>query len=111
MTDRYRDKTKRAVVTSKSFRMSEQELEQRLQELKAYKLAPSGGTRARLVLARGERLFEQLLGEERRKAAEVIQWLQRVLAEQNDQQITRSLREAEKIFDRLEGIEPSDKGE
>lgn len=111
VTDCYRETTKRTVVTSKYLRMSEQELEQRLKELKAYKLAPCGGTKARLVMARGERLFEQLLGEDRREAADVLRWLQEILSKQNDQQIAKSLQKAEEIFDRLEGIVSLDEEE
>ncbi len=106
VTDRYQNKTERAVVTSRNFRLSEQELEQRLKELNTYKLASSGGIRTRLVLARGERLFAQLLGDERREIVEVMQRLEKIMNEQNDQKIANSLREAEAVFDRLEGLEP-----
>lgn len=106
VTDRYQNRTERVVVTCKTLRLSEQELKQRLQELNAYKLAPSGGIRTRLVLERGERLFAQLSGEERKEIAKVLQRIEESMREQNDQLIANRLREAEAIFDRLDDWKP-----
>lgn len=38
------------------------EVERRLRELEVYKMMPPGGIRASLVLAGGDRLFAELLG-------------------------------------------------
>lgn len=46
-------------MSSDQFRLREEELKRRVEEMKSYKLAPPGGIRTKLVLARGERLFVQ----------------------------------------------------
>jgi len=103
VTDRNQKKTIKKVLTSEQIRLSEKELEKRLAELKRYKLTSSGGVRAKLLLARGERMFAQLLGEQRQEVAQIMQWLQERLDKQNDQEIVNSLKEAEAALDRLEG--------
>lgn len=90
------------VLTCTSLRLSEEELNCRLEELRAYKLMPAGGIRAKLALARGERLFTQLTGIRRMQAADAMAKLQNAIASQNDQQIANCLRTVEEIFDRLE---------
>ena len=90
------------VLTCTSLRLSEEDLNRRLEELRAYKLMPSGGIRAKLALARGERLFTQLTGIRRMQAADAMAKLQNAIAGQNDQQIANCLRTVEEIFDRLE---------
>ena len=90
------------VLTCTSLRLSEEELNRRLEELQAYKLMPSGGIRTKLALARGERLFTQLTGIRRMQAADAMAQLQNAIAGQNDQQIANCLRMVEEIFDRLE---------
>lgn len=96
---------KNAVLTDSQCRLTAEELEDRLKELMAYKIAPPGNARARLALARGERLFAELLGEQRRLAAKVLEQLQKAIYSQNDQQIANAVKEAERAFDRLEGMD------
>lgn len=102
VTDYYQKKTIKKVLTSEQIRLSKEELEKRLEELKRYKLTSSGGIRAKLLMARGERMFTQLLGEQRQEVAQIMQWLQERLDKQNDQEIVKSLKEAEAALDRLE---------
>lgn len=94
---------KQVVLTNSSMRMSEEELQKRLKELAAYKLAPAGDIRVKYALARGERLFAQAMGERRRGIAEVMGRLQEAVSTQNDQKIANCVREVEEIFDFLEG--------
>lgn len=96
---------KNAVLTDSKCRLTDDELEAHLKELMAYKIAPPGSARTRLALARGERLFAELLGERRRLAAETLEQLQKTVYAQNDQQIANAVKEAEKAFDQLEGID------
>lgn len=96
------ERTKRVVLTSENLRLSEEEINRRLEELQAYKLLPCGGIRVKMVMARGERLFSQTLGSRRKMVSVVMQKVQEAVAGQNDQQIARCLKEAEEIFDRLE---------
>lgn len=93
---------KRKVLTSENLRLSEEELNRRLEELRTYKLMPCGGIRTKMVLARGERLYAQLLGARRQQVAMVMQQIQQAVGSGNDQQIAKCLKEADEIFDRLE---------
>ncbi|MCI8865027.1 MAG: molecular chaperone HscC [Lachnospiraceae bacterium] len=106
VTDHGSKQVKKKVLTSNSLRMSEAEVEQRLKQLQAFKLAPPGGIRTKLVLARGERLFSQLLGVRRQAVSHAMEQLQSVLQSQNDQQIANALIATEAVFDQLEGVCP-----
>ncbi|MCI9183859.1 MAG: molecular chaperone HscC [Lachnospiraceae bacterium] len=106
VTDHGSKQVKKKVLTSNSLRMSEAEVEQRLKQLQAFKLAPPGGIRTKLVLARGERLFSQLLGVRRQAVSHAMGQLQSVLQSQNDQQIANALIATEAVFDQLEGVCP-----
>lgn len=94
---------KQLVLTSDCVRMNEEEKKRRLKELEDYKLAPSGDIRVKYVLARGERLFAQSMGERRQAVAGAMGKLQEAIGAQNDQRVANCVREAEELFDFLEG--------
>lgn len=96
------ERTKRKVLASENLRLSEEEIERRLEELRTYKLMPCGGIRTKMVMARGERLFSQTLGARRQQVVIMMQKIQQAVASRNDQMIARCLKEAEEVFDRLE---------
>lgn len=102
--DRQLKQMKRKVLTSESVRLSEEELNRRLEELQAYKMMPCGGIRTKVVLARGERLFAQMTGARRQQVVLVMQKIQQTIVSGNDQEMRRCLKEAQEIFDRLEGL-------
>ncbi len=104
VTDHQKKQVRKKMLASDHLRMSQEELDERLEALQSYKLMPPGGIRTRLVLARGERLFAQLLGPRRQQAADAIQMIHNALLTQNDQQIINCLKAAQEIFDRLEGL-------
>lgn len=103
LTDHNQNKKEQRLLTTGNIRVSEEEVRRRTEELQVYKLVPPGGMRTKLVLARGERLFRQLLGEKRKAAASVMEQLQRALNDRNDQQLIKLMKEAEAVFDELEG--------
>lgn len=82
--------------------MSEEELNERLAEMKKLKTQPIGGERVRLVMARGERLFKELTGSEREIAAMGLRRLNEALSTQNDQLINHVRKEISELFDKLE---------
>lgn len=104
VTDHQMKRMKRKVLTSEKVRMSEEEINRRLEELQAYKLMPRGGIRAKVVMARGERLFSQFLGARRQEIATVMQQIQKAIAGENDKQLAECLEWATKVFDRLEEL-------
>ena len=91
------------VLTSGMPRIGAGEMGKRVEELKAYKLAPPGDARTKLVLERGERLFVQTLGESRKMVSEIMGRLHQAIGTQNDQRVINCIKEAEKLFDALEG--------
>lgn len=102
VTDHQMNQKKRKVLTSEKLRMSEEEINRRLEELQAYKLMPCGGIRTKMIMARGERLFAQLLGARRQQAAMAMQQIEMAVMSRNDQQISKALKEAKEVFDWLE---------
>lgn len=96
------EQTKRKVLVSENLRLSEEELDRRLEELRAYKLMPRGGIRLKMVMARGERLFSQTLGQRREEVAAIMQQIQKAVAGGNDKQLAECLEWATEVFDRLE---------
>lgn len=105
VTDFLKKQKRQETFTSESSRMSPEELERRLEELQAYKMLPPGGIRTRLALARGERLFAELCGEQRKVVAQVMEGLQEAIyLGRSDQQMLKMCREAQEIYDRLERI-------
>lgn len=103
VTDLDQGTKEQAILSSGQSRLQKEELERRVEEMKSYKLAPPGGIRTKLALARGERLFAQLTGERRRMVGEVMGRLHVTMSTQNDQEIANCLKEAEAAFDFLEG--------
>lgn len=96
------ERMKRKVLASENLRLSEAEIERRLEELRTYKLMPHGGIKVKMVLARGERLYSQMIGARRQQVAMMLQRIQRTVAEGDNQAINGCLREAQTLFDRLE---------
>lgn len=96
------EQTERKVLVSENLRLSEKELECRLEELRQYKLMPRGGIKLKMVMARGERLFSQTLGQRRASVAVMMQRIQEAVAMGDDRQIAECLKAAEEVFDRLE---------
>ena len=103
VTDLQQNIKKRKLLATGGIRVPEEEVEKRAQKLKAYKLVPPGGIRTKLVLARGERLFEELLGERRKAVAAILEQLQEAMNGRNDPQLVKLMKEAEALFDELEG--------
>lgn len=96
------EQTKRKVLVSENLRLSEEEIERRLEVLRTYKLMPRGGIRVKMVMARGERLYSQTLGARRQEIAAMLRQIQEAVADGDDRQLTECLRAAEDVFDRLE---------
>lgn len=100
--DRLKEERSVTVLAGGNGRMSEEELNERLAEMKKLKTQPIGGERVRLVMARGERLFKELTGSEREIAAMGLRRLNEALSTQNDQLINHVRKEISELFDKLE---------
>ncbi|GIN22715.1 molecular chaperone HscC [Siminovitchia fordii] len=93
---------KSVVIEQNAGDLTKQEIEARLKELENIKIHPRDRTENRLLLAKGERLYEEILGEEREKIAFLLRQFERVLMTQNEKEIKK----AAKLFnEQLETIE------
>jgi molecular chaperone HscC len=79
-----------------------EEVARRLRELQALKIHPRDEMENRALLARGERLFEESLGEERRRVAALLARFEAVLAAQDRREVKRAREELALELDRLE---------
>lgn len=82
--------------------MDENEARRRLAELQALKIHPRDQEENRLLLARGERLWEEALGEDRDTIRQVVERFGETLASQEAGRIARMRRRCEKALDRVE---------
>ncbi|GIO31550.1 MULTISPECIES: molecular chaperone HscC [Paenibacillus] len=79
-----------------------EQIQARLEELKHLKIHPRDRSENRLLLARGERLYEESLNERREYIAELIMAFERVLATQNEQEIKKKAAQFKQQLDSLE---------
>ena len=93
---------KREIIQQNAGNLTEKEIEARLLELKEIKIHPRDRTENRLLLAKGERLYEELLGDKRKKVSILLQQFETVLASQNDKKIKEA---AIVLKEHLESIE------
>ncbi|MDR2737150.1 MAG: Hsp70 family protein [Gracilibacteraceae bacterium] len=75
--------TKKIIIEQNPGQMSPQEIEDRLTELAALKIHPRDEEMNKLLLARGERLYEENLGDERLYVAQCIETFERALHTQD----------------------------
>ena len=90
------------VLVGKGSGLTEEQAKQRLTELEKLKIHPREQEENRLLLAKGERLWEEALGEDREKIAQVVQMFGQALASQEQGRIVRARARVKEILDRLE---------
>ena len=82
--------------------MSEEEIEERLKELSYLKIHPRDKEENKLLLAKGERLYEESFGEARRTIDMYLRDFEETLDKQNKHDIEVSAEELKKFFDIVE---------
>jgi len=82
--------------------LTEQEIAQRLEALEKIKVHPRDRVEQRMLLARAERIYQQLRGSQREWLGQQIMAFERVLDSQDDRQIAPQKRNFAEL---LEGIE------
>ncbi|KJV37380.1 Hsp70 family protein [Luteibacter yeojuensis] len=93
---------KRLVIESGQAHMSPEEIARRLEVLSVLKIHPRDTLENRTLLARAERLYEQLLGEAREHVGQMIARFEQVLATQDPRLIAR---DAAQFRDALKAVE------
>ncbi|MDF2845202.1 MAG: molecular chaperone HscC [Herbinix sp.] len=93
---------KTLVIEQNAGSMTKEEIEQRLKALQEIKIHPRDKMENKLLLAKGERMYEEALGDRREYIGELIYHFETVLDRQNEMEI----RKAEKFMkERLEALE------
>jgi molecular chaperone HscC len=93
----------RLVIHGNPGLLAPEELERRLRQLEALKVHPREQTANRALLARGERLFEESLGERRMHVRALLGRFETILGRQDPREIERARRE---LADGLDELEP-----
>ncbi|MDG0946545.1 molecular chaperone HscC [Bacillus paranthracis] len=78
---------KRTIIQQNAGNLTDAEIEERLLELRHIKIHPRDREENRLLLAKCERLYEESLGDERKKISILLQQFESVLTTQNDKKI------------------------
>lgn len=85
--------------------MSEDEINRCLEKISKLKIHPRENMINRTLLARGERLYEEALGEKRNYIADVLSSYERVLEGQNEWEITKARRKLEHELNEITNTE------
>lgn len=82
--------------------MSQEEIEERLNMLESIKIHPRECAENRLLIAKGERLYEETLGESRDYIDYLLNRFERVLATQNERDIKNAAKEFKEEIEKIE---------
>ncbi|WP_282935558.1 molecular chaperone HscC [Paenibacillus sp. RC67] len=92
----------KTIIEKNPGKLTQQEIEERLKQLKDIKIHPRERTENRLLLAKGERLYEEALGEKRSEISFLLEQFERVLASQNEQEVKKAAATLKKQLVHLE---------
>ncbi|MGL4106761.1 Hsp70 family protein [Clostridium sp. LP20] len=95
---------KKLVIKKNDCVMTEEEVEERFKELQELKIPPRDKEENKLLLARGERLYEESLGDIRREIAEKINIFEGILEKQDRLEIEMAAKELRKFFEDIEEL-------
>ncbi len=93
---------RRLVIEGNPGFLPPEEIQRRLRELESLKVHPREQMENRTILARGERLFEESLGERRKQIAALLARFDAVMARQDSREIERARKELGRELDTLE---------
>ena len=93
---------KTMIIEKNPGQTSPEQIKARLEELKHLKIHPRDRDENRLLLARGERIYEESLREKRDYVASLILDFEQVLASQDEQEIIKKSSKFKQMLDSLE---------
>ena len=96
---------RRQVIQNGAGRMSEAEAEARLQELQYLKINPREEEENKLLLFRGEQLYEETHGAVRQEVDRVMTRFEQILARRDRREIEQARKALREALDRLEEME------
>ncbi len=94
---------KTIVIEKNPGSMTPAEIQESLRKLQAIKIHPRDKEENKLLLCRGERLFEESLGNKRNYISDIIAEFEAVLASQDEKQIKKAAARVKELFDEMEG--------
>ena len=95
-------RTEKMIIEKEPGAMSKEEIEERFKQLEHLKVHPRDNAQNRLILAKGERLYEEHIGEKRQLIAYWMEQFETVLDRQNVAEIEAKRKEMQKLFEELE---------
>ncbi len=98
--------TMRIVIEGNPGLMTEKEIEKRLASLADLKIHPREKLENAVLIARGERLYEEALGEKREYIADIIKQFESILNRQDPEEISKAVVQITEIYDSLEMDSP-----
>jgi molecular chaperone HscC len=93
----------RVIIEKNQGSMTPEEIEERLKALKDIKIHPRDKIENRLLIAKGERLYEESLGEKREYIGNLLQRFESVLSRQNEREIKKAADELKEQMEQIEG--------
>lgn len=93
----------RVVIEKSPGSMSEEEIEERLNALQDIKIHPRDKSENRLLLAKGERLYEEYLGEKREYIGVLLQKFESILSRQDEREIKKMAKRLKEELEQMEG--------
>ena len=94
---------KSLIIENAPCTMTKEQIQKRLLELETIKIHPRDQMENRLIIARGERLYEEFLGQKRKLIQELLLKFEDVLMQQNPKEIEEAAIFLKAAFDRIEG--------
>ena len=93
---------KSLVIENSPGLLSEEEIKERLKVLSSLKIHPREKTENRLLVARGERLYEEALGSKRLYISQLLQGFESILETQDTKMIEEAAKKLTEEFNKLE---------
>ncbi len=93
---------KRAIIEKNPGYMSKDEIEKRFQELSSIKIHPREKEENKLIMAKGERLYEESTGKIRELLDYNLQVFEDILNRQDDHEIEEAAKKLKMIFAQIE---------
>lgn len=93
----------RIVIEQNDGTMSKQEVEERLKALKDIKIHPRERMENKYLIAKGERLYEEALGESREYIGLLLLKFDSILSRQNELEIKKAAKELKEKLEELDG--------
>lgn len=97
---------KNIVIEGNPGMMTEKEIEKKLKEMEKIKIHPRENLDNALVIARGERLYENTIGELRDYIGNLLTRFDKIMNQQNPDELHQARKELLEIFDQIEAESP-----